>query len=72
MKLKILIAFTDKYTDKSYKVGEIVEFDEKRAKELLADKRNLVVLVEEAKEAEEATVEEAEEPKPKRKTAAKK
>lgn len=43
MKLKIRIAFIDKYTGKDYKVGEEVEFTEERAKELLEDERNLVI-----------------------------
>lgn len=49
MKLKINIKFTDKYTGDKYKDGSIVEFDDKRAEELLADKRNLVSKVEEEK-----------------------
>lgn len=41
-KLKIEISFCDKYTDAHYEVGDIVEFDEVRAKQLLADSRKLV------------------------------
>lgn len=47
MKLKIEIAFNDKYTDKSYKVGDVITVDEARGEELLADSRNLVSLVKE-------------------------
>ena len=42
MKLKIEKEFTDKYTGKKYKVGDVVEFEEGRAKELLSDTRELV------------------------------
>lgn len=43
VKLKVLIAFTDKYDTKiHYKENYIVEFEEERAKELLADTRRLV------------------------------
>lgn len=41
-KLKVMISFTDKYTGKCYKVGDIISPAEKRAKELLADTRGLV------------------------------
>ena len=47
MKLKINIKFTDKITGEKYKDGSIVEFEDERAKELLADKRNLVSEIEE-------------------------
>lgn len=42
MKLKIEIAFRDKYTNKHYKVGDIINVDADRAKELLDDSRHLV------------------------------
>ena len=42
VKLKVLIAFTDKYTDEEYKVNDVISVDEERAKELLADPRRLV------------------------------
>lgn len=42
MKLKIEIPFTDKYTNKKYNVGDEVEFEAGRAKELLDDSRGLV------------------------------
>lgn len=48
MKLKIEIAFKDKYTGEKYEKDSIVEFEDSRAEELLADKRNLVVKVKEA------------------------
>lgn len=44
MKLKIEIAFTDKNNGKNYKVGDVIEFDDARGKELLADSRKLVSL----------------------------
>ena len=47
MKLKINLKFTDKITGEKYKDGSIVEFEDERAKELLADKRNLVSEIEE-------------------------
>lgn len=48
MKLKIEIAFKDKFTGEKYEKNSIVEFEDSRAEELLADKRNLVVKVKEA------------------------
>ncbi|MCI8363100.1 MAG: hypothetical protein HFJ41_08415 [Clostridia bacterium] len=42
VKLKVLIAFSDKYTDEPYKVNDAIEVEEERAKELLADPRRLV------------------------------
>ena len=36
MKLKCLINVPDKYTGKQYKAGEVYEFEEKRAKEILS------------------------------------
>lgn len=43
-KLNIEMAFADKFTAEEYTVGDVKEFDETRAKELLADKRHLVSL----------------------------
>lgn len=40
MKLQIKEQFIDKYTKEVYKAGSVVDFEEKRAKELL--KTNLV------------------------------
>lgn len=59
MKLKIEKMFFDKYTDEKYEIGEIKEFEEARAKELLADKRGLVSAI----KAEEPAQEPAQEPK---------
>lgn len=47
MKLKIEKEFKDKYNDKKYKIGDKVEFEEERAKELLSDPRELVSKTEE-------------------------
>ncbi len=47
MKLKIEIAFKDKFTGEKYEKDSIVEFEDSRAEELLADKRNLVTKVKE-------------------------
>lgn len=69
MKLRIEKAFTDKNTREKYNVGDIKDFEAKRAKELLADTRNLVSLVEEP-EQEPANEEPVEEPveEPKKET----
>ena len=58
MRLVIKKVFRDKITKELYKVDDVVEFTEERAKELLADNRGLV---EEAKEAKEEEV--SDEPK---------
>ena len=42
MKLKILKQFRDKNTADIYNVGEVKEFEDARAEELLADPRKLV------------------------------
>lgn len=42
MELTIRKEFRDKITGEKYKAGQIVEFDEDRAAELLADRRGLV------------------------------
>lgn len=63
-KLNIEMAFTDKITDEKYKVGDVKEFDEARAKELLADKRHLVSLneiIEEKTEISEGSKDNAKE-----------
>lgn len=41
-KLKINKDFKDKYNDTHYKANEVIEFEDNRAEELLADKRGLV------------------------------
>lgn len=40
--LKVLIAFTDKYTKKDYEVNDVLKVDKTRAEELLSDARGLV------------------------------
>lgn len=68
MKLKINIEFKDKYNGKKYAEGEVAEFEDERAKELLADKRNLVSEVkEEAPKSEDKTKTEAKPKKSKKK-----
>lgn len=69
MKLKINIEFRDKFNGTLYTKDSIVEFSDDRAKELLADKRNLVSKVkEEAPKAEEVQDEKmTEDTKPKKK-----
>ena len=47
MKLKIEIGFTDKYNGTIYNAGDVVDFEEKRAAELLKDNRGLVSKVKE-------------------------
>lgn len=42
MKLKINKPFRDKYTGEHYEIGATVEFETKRAEELLKDARSLV------------------------------
>lgn len=42
VRLKVLIAFTDKYTKQDYAINDEIDFAEDRAKELLADSRRLV------------------------------
>lgn len=44
VKLEILIAFTDKYTDENYTVGDKIQANKERADELLKDQRKLVKL----------------------------
>lgn len=68
MKLKINIEFKDKYNGKKYAEGEVVDFEDERAKELLTDKRNLVSEVkEEAPKSEDETKTEAKPKKSKKK-----
>lgn len=45
-KVRAKFSFVDKYTDKVYAKDEIIECEDARGKELLADKRGLVELVE--------------------------
>lgn len=64
-KLNIELAFTDKINGKKYKVGDVIEFDEARGKELLADSRKLVSLnkkIEDKKAEKEAEKKASENP----------
>ena len=54
-KLRIKVSFIDKYTVEVYPAGEVVDFDEKRGEELLADPRDLVELVEKTGETKKRT-----------------
>lgn len=47
MKLKVEKEFTDKFTDEKHKIGDVIEVEAKRGKELLADFRKLVTEVKE-------------------------
>ena len=47
MKVRIERTFVDKYTQERREAGSIVEFDDDRAAELLADPRNVVSEVKE-------------------------
>ena len=42
VKLKVLIAFTDKYTQAEYAINDEIVVDKDRAKELLANSKRLV------------------------------
>lgn len=59
MKLKIEVLFKDKNNGRIYEKGEVVEFADGRAEELLSDERHLVSKIEEPatkpKQAEEKT-----------------
>lgn len=54
MQLKIKKVFKDKFTNALYKVGDVIEFEQARAEELLEDNRNLVEAVDEEKEKKPA------------------
>ena len=49
IKLKVAVEFIDKITNDFRKIGDVIEVEEERAKELLADKRNLVEEIKEKK-----------------------
>lgn len=49
MKLKIAKEFKDKYTGERYIPGDVKEFEDERAKEILSDPRKLVAKVQEKK-----------------------
>lgn len=57
MKLSVEKEFSDKITKKLHKVGEVIEVDEKRGKELLGDARKLVTLIQEVETKVETKVE---------------
>lgn len=50
-KLKVEVKFIDKLNGELRNVGDIIEVEESRAKELLADARNFVTEVKEEKKA---------------------
>ena len=54
-KVKATVSFIDKYTGKVYAKDEIIKCEDARGKELLADKRGLVELVEAPAETETKT-----------------
>ena len=47
MKVRIERTFVDKYTQERREAGSIVEFDDDRAAELLADPRNVATKIDE-------------------------
>lgn len=72
MKLKANRAFFDKYTKQRYIAEQIIEVDDERGKELLADGRGLVDLVEEEKAEAKAEAKVEAEPKAEKPKKAKK
>lgn len=67
MKLKIEHRFLDKNTKQIYTPGEVIEFTDGRAAEILADVRKLASVADDA-QAEETPAETAEKPAKKRAT----
>ena len=65
MRIKFLIKIQDKNTGKVYEAGEIAEFEDARAKELISDPRNVAEAAQVIKK-EEITDEASEEEKPKK------
>lgn len=61
MRLKILKKFRDKYTGEVYKINDVIEFDEARANEILADQRKLAEKVVEKKPKQNKKFKESEE-----------
>lgn len=61
MKLKVLKKFNDKHNGKTYSIGEEIEVNEKRGKELLSHSLELVEVIE-----EEEKITEVEKPKRKK------
>lgn len=49
MKLKIAKEFKDKHTGEKYTPGDIKEFENERAKEILSDPRKLVIKIQDKK-----------------------
>ena len=45
-RIEILKNFHDKYTDKLYLKGDIIDFDDDRADEILENKDNLALIIE--------------------------
>lgn len=73
MKVRIERTFVDKYTQERREAGSIVEFDDDRAAELLADPRNVVSAVKEEKGQEPTEPEKkpVKKPAPKKKSSKK-
>lgn len=67
MNLKIEKAFVDKITGARYEAGAVVDFEIRRAEEILADARQLVSKVETKEEPEEIAEPEVKERKRSRK-----
>lgn len=67
MKVRIEKAFTDKYTGEKREAGSIVDFEDERAAELLADPRQVVSEVKEEKGQEPKKPEEKPKATPKKK-----
>lgn len=67
MKLNVEKVFCDKFTKNRYAIGDVIEVDAARGKELLADPRKLVSLSDNstAKEPEGETAEAKKKPKKK-------
>ena len=66
MKVRIEKTFTDKYTGEKREVGSIVDFEDERAAELLADPRQVVSEVKEEKGQEPKKPEEKPKAAPKK------
>jgi hypothetical protein len=71
MKVRIERTFVDKYTQERREAGSIVEFDDDRAAELLADPRNVVSEVKEEEGQEPKKPAEKPKAAPKKKAAKK-
>lgn len=68
MKLKIEHRFLDKNTKQIYTPGEVIEFTDDRAAEILADKRGLASVAPEDAEPEEKPAKKRAAKKPAKKT----